>query len=121
MISTTTTNTICNKKISSAGQEWSAGRLGNRPIGARNATCKTKTCLGPYAIGIAIHPHYTGHKTMKKIMKKIKHRQENPKVNNKTSPMASTSRRAKEEDCTLPMTVHFALDHLFKANTIFFV
>ena len=27
----------CNKRISVAGQEWSAGRPGNRPIGASDA------------------------------------------------------------------------------------
>ena len=41
---------IC-KRISNAGQEWSAGRPGNRPIiiGARTAARNTDTCLGPYA------------------------------------------------------------------------
>ena len=41
---------IC-KRISNAGQEWSAGRPGNRPmiIGARTAARNSDTCLGPYA------------------------------------------------------------------------
>ena len=38
-----------NKRISCAGPEWSAGRPGNRPIGAREAARNTETCLGPYA------------------------------------------------------------------------
>ena len=52
----------CNKRISVAGQEWSAGRLGNRPIGAREAARNTKTCLGPYATRDTVQPH-TGHNT----------------------------------------------------------
>ena len=43
------TNKICNKRISTAGQEWSVGRPGNRPIGARDAARNPQTCLGPYA------------------------------------------------------------------------
>ena len=43
------TTDICNKRISVAGQEWLAGRPGNRPIGAREAARNTETCLGPYA------------------------------------------------------------------------
>ena len=39
----------CYKRISVAGQEWSAGRPGNRPIGAREAARNAQTCLGPYA------------------------------------------------------------------------
>ena len=37
----------CNKRISCVGPEWSAGRPGNRPIGARDAVRNTETCLGP--------------------------------------------------------------------------
>ena len=42
------TNEIYNKRISNPGQEWSAGRPGNRPIGARKATHNSETYLGPY-------------------------------------------------------------------------
>ena len=42
------TDDICNKRISCAGQEWSAGRPGNRPIGASDAARNSETCLGPY-------------------------------------------------------------------------
>ena len=31
-----TENSICNKRISNAGQEWPAERPGNRPLGARD-------------------------------------------------------------------------------------
>ena len=54
------TNLKYNKRISTAGQEWSAGRLGNRPIGARTAARNSETCLGPYATGNAVQPQ-TGH------------------------------------------------------------
>ena len=52
-----TENEICNKKISHAGQEWSAGRPGNRPIGACDAARNSETCLGPYATRIVQSPH----------------------------------------------------------------
>ena len=45
----TCTNPNCNKRISNAGQEWSVGRPGNRPIGAREAARNSDTCLAPYA------------------------------------------------------------------------
>ena len=48
---------ICNKRISTAGQEWSAGRPGNRPIGARDVARNSETYLGPYATRSAIQPH----------------------------------------------------------------
>ena len=52
----------CNKRISVAGQEWSAGRPGNRPRGAREAAQNTQTCLGPYATRDTVQPHM-GHNT----------------------------------------------------------
>ena len=52
----------CNKRISNAGQEWSAGRPGNRPIGARNAARNSDTYLGPSATRDCTQPH-TGHNT----------------------------------------------------------
>ena len=56
------TNDQCNKRISNAGQERSAGRPGNRPIGARTAARNSKTCLGPYATRKTVQSH-TGHNT----------------------------------------------------------
>ena len=47
----------CNKRISVAGQEWSAGRPGNRPIGARTVARNSDTCLGLYATRIVQSPH----------------------------------------------------------------
>ena len=57
-----TNDNLCNKRISTAGQEWSAGRPGNRPIGAKTATHNSEMCLGPYATRNAVQPH-TGHNT----------------------------------------------------------
>ena len=57
-----TDETICNKRISYAGQEWSAGRPGNRPIGASDAARNSETCLGPYATRTVQSP-YTGYNT----------------------------------------------------------
>ena len=45
----TCTKEICNKRISYAGQDWSAWRRGNRPIGASDAARNSQTCLGPSA------------------------------------------------------------------------
>ena len=56
------TDSQCNKRISVAGQEWSAGQLGNKPIGAREVARNTETCLGPYATCDTMQPH-TGHNT----------------------------------------------------------
>ena len=40
----------CNKRISNAGPDWSAGRPGNRPFGASTAACLSPqtACIGPY-------------------------------------------------------------------------
>ena len=56
------TNDKSNKRISTTGQEWSAGRLGNRPIGARTVAHNSETCLGPYPTRSVVQPH-TGHNT----------------------------------------------------------
>ena len=57
-----TENESCNKRISCAGQEWSARRPGNRPIGASTTTWNSNMCLGPYATCTIQSPH-TGHNT----------------------------------------------------------
>ena len=56
------TNEQCNKRISNAGQEGSAGRPGNRPIGASGAACNSEMCLWPYATRATVQPH-TGSNT----------------------------------------------------------
>ena len=57
------TNETCNKRISNVGQEWSAGRPDNRPIGASDATRNSETCLGPFATYSYVQPHHTGYNT----------------------------------------------------------
>ena len=57
------TNLICNKRISNKGQERSAGRPGNRPIGAREAAQNFEACLGPYATRDCVQSLHTGHNT----------------------------------------------------------
>ena len=49
------------KRIRVAGQERSAGRPGNRPIGAREAACTPNACLGHYANCENIPAQSTGH------------------------------------------------------------
>ena len=81
----------CNKRISCAGPEWSVGRPGNRPIGARDAARNTEMCLGPYATRAIVHPH-TGHNTRGEDQ--ASPRQPRPKDQDNTSqPRASPSRR----------------------------
>ena len=49
---------------SCAGQDWSAGRPGNRPFGASSAACpSTQTaCIGPYGTAF-VQQHHTGPNT----------------------------------------------------------
>ena len=48
------TKDTCNKRISCAVPERSAGRPGNRPIGARTIAHNSETCLGPYATRVVV-------------------------------------------------------------------
>ena len=57
------TTKICNKRISDARQEWSAGRLGYRPIGASDAACSSEMCLEPYATNASVQSPHTGYNT----------------------------------------------------------
>ena len=57
------TNAKYNKRISDEGPEWSVGRPGNRPIGARNAARNPQTCLGPYATSAIVQSPHMGHNT----------------------------------------------------------
>ena len=97
------TDDICNKRISCAGQEWSAGRPGNRPIGASDAARNSETCLGPYATRETVQPH-TGHNT-REI--EASSRQPRPRDQDNTSQLvASSSRRpSAAEDRASPATV----------------
>ena len=54
----------CNKRISNAGPDWSAGRPGTMPFGARTAACLSPqtACIGPYGTA-ALQQRNTGHNT----------------------------------------------------------
>ena len=97
------TDFICNKRISHARQEWSAGRLGNRPIGAMNATRNSETCLGPYATHTTIHPHLMGHNTHDETQASSRRpRGEDYDITNQ--PTASTCRKFAAQDRVPPAT-----------------
>ena len=92
----------CNKRISNAGQEWSAGRPGNRPIGAREAARNSETCLGPYATR-TVQPH-TGCNTREDQASSRRPRKEDQ--DSTSQPAASSSRRSPAaEDRASPATV----------------
>ena len=91
----------CNKRISCAGPEWSAGRPGNRPIGARDAARNSETCLGPYATRSSVQP-YTGHNTREHEASSRRPRKEDQST---SQPTASSSGRPAVEDCVSPATV----------------
>ena len=93
---------ICNKRISHAGQEWSAGRPGNRPIGASDAARNSETCLGPYATRIVQSP-YTGCNPREIEASSRLPRKEDQSI---SCPAASSSRRPiVAEDRASPATV----------------
>ena len=97
------TDGTCSKRISVAGQEWSAGRPGSRPIGARDAARNTQKCLGPYATRDTVQPH-TGHNTHGPRQASSRPRPEDQGSTNQ--PTASSSRRpSAAEDRASPATV----------------
>ena len=57
------TNAICNKRTSYAGQDWSVGRPGNRPIGASDVAHNSQMCLGPFATFESRQSPHMGHNT----------------------------------------------------------
>ena len=85
------TDSQCNKRISVVGQEWSAGRRGNRPIGAKEGARNTEMCLGPYATHDTVHPH-TGHNTRDSRQASSRPRQEGQGGTNQLH--ASSSQRS---------------------------
>ena len=97
------TEDTCNKRISVAGQEWSAGRPGNRPIGAREAARNTETCLGPYATRETIQPH-TGHNTRGPRQASSRPRSEDQDNTNQLNA-SSSGRSPAAKDRTSPATV----------------
>ena len=99
-----TENLICNKRISNAGQEWSAGRLGNRPIGAREAAQKSETCLGPYPTRDCVQSPHMGHNTREEIQASSQSPRQEDQYNI-SQPKASSSGRPAAEDHASPVIV----------------
>ena len=101
------TNNTCNKRIRSAGQEWLAGRPGNRPISNREAARNTQTCLGPCATRNTVQPR-TGHNT--RVLRQASSGLPRPEDHDNTSqPLASTSKRstvAKDRVSLATMVLH---------------
>ena len=102
------TNEICNKRISNEGQQWSAGRLGNRPTGARDAACNSQTCLGPYAAHELVQLTPTGHNTHEENEASSR-RPQREEQDNTNQPAASSSRRPAAKDRMLPATAALQL------------
>ena len=97
------TESSCNKRISYAGQEWSAGRPGNRPTGASEAARNTETCLGPYATRETVQPH-AGCNTREE-QASSRPRQEVQDQCTSQQATASSSRRNAAEDRASPAKV----------------
>ena len=98
------TNESCNKRISNAGQEWSAGPPGNRPIGARIAARNSETCLRPYATRDCLQPH-TGHNTRGPRQASSRPRQEDQDQPTIQLNASSSRRSPAAEDCASPTTM----------------
>ena len=96
-------NLNCNKRISDAGQERSAGRPDNRSIGARSAARAAMACLGPYITRTSTTPHHTGPNTRTKEQASSRRVQEHQ--DNTDQPTASSSRRSAAKDRASPVTV----------------
>ena len=98
----------CGKTIedSCAGQDWSAGRPGNRLFGASTAACPSPitACVGPYGTA-SRQPHRTGPNTHEEIStasSAIGRRRDQ----HTSQPIASSSRRSPvAEDRASPATV----------------
>ena len=100
------TNDQCNKRVSNVGQEWLAGRPGNRPIGTREVAQNTQMCLGPYATRDCEKPH-TGHNTRGSRQASL--HLPRPEDQSTSQLIASSSRRSPAtKDCTslATATVH---------------
>ena len=97
------TDGTCNKRISCAGQEWSAGRPGNRPIGASDAARNSETCLGHYATR-TVQPHM-GCNTREDQASSRRLPREKDQDNTSQLRASSSRRPAAAEDRTSPATV----------------
>ena len=92
----------CSKRISTGGQKWSAGRLGNRPIGARIAARNSEICLGSYATRSVVQPR-TGYNTREE--EQASSRRPRKGDQSTSQPTASSSGRPAAEDRASPATV----------------
>ena len=91
-----------NERINVVGQECSAGRPGNRPIGAREVAQNTQTCLGPYDTRDIVQPH-TGHNT--RVSRRASSRLPCREDQSTSQPQASSSRRQSAKDGASPVIV----------------
>ena len=97
----------CNKRISYAGPERSAGRSGNKPFGASIATCPSSliACLGPYSTS-SQQPHYTGPNTREEKSTASSTTRRPREAQSTNQPIVSSSRRSPAaEDHASPVTV----------------
>ena len=97
----------CRETIedSCAGQDWSAGRPGNRPFGASTAACPSShtACLGPYGTA-SRQPHHTGPNTREE-KSAASSSTRRPRDQSTSQPTASSSGRPAAEDRASPATV----------------
>ena len=97
----------CGKLIedSCAGQDWSAGRPGNRPFGARSAACPSPITACSGPYGNALRqPHHTGPNTREETYI-ASSTTRGPRLPSTSQPEASSSRRPAAEDRASPATV----------------
>ena len=101
-------NLACEKTIedSCAGQDWSAGRPGNRPFGASSAACPSHITACLGPYGNASRqPHHTGPNTREETYT-VTSSTGRPRYEDSTSQHhASSSRRPAAEDRTSPAMV----------------
>ena len=97
----------CGKHVedSCAGQDWSAGRPGNRPFGASNTACPSPitACSGPYGTAY-VQSHHTGPNTHEEKSASSS-MQRQPQDQSISQPTASSSGRPAVEDRASPATV----------------
>ena len=98
----------CNKRISCAGQDWSAGRPGIMPFGASTAVCLSTqiACIGPSGIA-ATQQLYTGHNTHTEqfVTQSSSTRLPRQQRSSTSQRSASSSRRNVAEENASPVKV----------------
>ena len=96
----------CNKRISYAGPERSAGRPVNRPFGASTAACPSHitACIGPYGTA-STQLHHTGCNTREESSTLASSTTRLPRLPSTSQPEASSSGRHAAEDRASPAKV----------------